>query len=100
MKVRWKLPRIVKKLEEWFKGFGDAPLWVRSCRFIFAVSVCAIHRTILNLHCLSPLTIDSSITTSTGLPKAPSNSALAHPLEQLQYVADNFPGGILFTCEQ
>jgi hypothetical protein len=33
--------------------------------------------------------------TSTVLPKAPSNNALAHPREQLQYVADSFPLGII-----
>lgn len=32
------LPRIVKRLAEWFKGYDDAPLWLCFCRLIFAVS--------------------------------------------------------------
>jgi hypothetical protein len=33
-----RLPKIMKQLKEWFKGYDDAPLWLCSCRFIFAVA--------------------------------------------------------------
>ena len=33
------MSKIVKRLGEWFKGYDDAPLWLCSCRLIFAVSV-------------------------------------------------------------
>lgn len=33
------MPRIVKQLAEWFKGYDDALQWLCFCRFIFAVSV-------------------------------------------------------------
>jgi hypothetical protein len=33
------LPKVVKRLGEWFKGYDDAPLWLCFCRLIFAVSV-------------------------------------------------------------
>jgi len=29
---------MVRRLEEWFKGYDDAPLWLCFCRLIFAVS--------------------------------------------------------------
>ncbi len=61
---------------------------------------CCVHNMILNLHCLSPLTIVFSMMISVGLPVAPSNSAFAHPLLQLQYVPESFPLGILLTCGQ
>lgn len=44
----------------------------------------SFYKTMRNLHCSSPFTMDSSIMTSTGRPNAPSKRALAHPREQLQ----------------
>jgi len=32
------LPKIVKRLKEWFKGQDGAPIWLCFCRLIFAVS--------------------------------------------------------------
>ena len=32
------LVEMVRRLEEWFKGYDDAPLWLCFCRLIFAVS--------------------------------------------------------------
>lgn len=29
---------MVRRLEEWFKGYDDAPLWLCFCRLIFAIS--------------------------------------------------------------
>lgn len=59
-----------------------------------------IHMLILNLHCLSPLIMVCSVTTSTGCPSAPSNNAFAQPREQLHQVAEALPRGILFTKVQ
>lgn len=35
------LPKTVKRLREWFRGYDDAPLWLCFCRLIFAVSALA-----------------------------------------------------------
>lgn len=33
---------MVRRLEKWFKGYDDAPLWLCFCRLIFAVSALSL----------------------------------------------------------